>query len=236
MQRNRKQRRRRRAAFGTYILLIVSLLLLIGGVTIVVENWTASAQAAGGPEDSDMKVDDWKLMLVNRWNPIQENYTPELTELWNGESVDSRIYPDLQEMFDDARAAGLDPCVTSGYRTNQVQRSLMDQEIAKYISQGYSEGEAKEIAEQWVALPGASEHQIGLAVDISMEDTSSQSASDVWRWLMENSYKYGFILRYPENKTHITGISYEPWHYRYVGKATAEEIYRQGVCLEEYLK
>lgn len=92
------------------------------------------------------------------------------------------------------------------------------------------------MAEQWVAIPGTSEHQIGLAVDISVEDGSGQAASDVWQWLRENSYKYGFILRYPEDKTDITGISYEPWHYRYVGKETAEEIYRQGVCLEEYLK
>ena len=68
-----------------------------------------------------------------------------------------------------------------------------------------------------------------------MDDNGSQSAVDVWQWLMENSYKYGFILRYPEDKTEITGIAYEPWHYRYVGKEAAEEIYRRGVCLEEYL-
>lgn len=236
MNRNRKRRRRRRAAFGTYIMLIVSLLLLIGGVTMVVENWTASVQAAWNLETSDVSEDDWQRILVNRWHPIPENYMPELTELWNGESVDIRIYPDLQEMFDNARAAGLEPSVSSGYRTHQAQQSLMDQEIADYISRGYSEGEAKEMAEQWVAIPGTSEHQIGLAVDISVEDGSGQAASDVWQWLRENSYKYGFILRYPEDKTDFTGISYEPWHYRYVGKETAEEIYRQGVCLEEYLK
>ena len=130
----------------------------------------------------------------------------------------------------------MEPYVNSGYRTHQLQQSLMDREIADYISQGYSEEEAKEIAEQWVAPPGTSEHQIGLAVDISMEDTSDKNASDVWQWLRENSYKYGFILRYPEDKTDITGIGYEPWHYRYVGKEIAEDIYRQGICLEEYLK
>ena len=91
MNRNRKRRRRRRAAFGTYIMLIVSLLLLIGGVTMVVENWTASAQAAWNLETSDVSEDDWQRILVNRWHPIPENYMPELTELWNGESVDSRI-------------------------------------------------------------------------------------------------------------------------------------------------
>ena len=172
---------------------------------------------------------------MNRWNPIPEGYAPELTELWNGESVDSRIYSDLQEMFDDARAEGLEPYVNAGYRTNEVQQSLMDQEVENYIFQGYSEAEARKMAEQWVAVPGTSEHQMGLAVDISMNDNGSQGAADVWQWLMENSYKYGFILRYPEDKAEITGIAYEPWHYRYVGKETAEEIYRRGVCLEEYL-
>ena len=101
--------------------------------------------------------------------------------------------------------------------------------------QGYSEAEARRLAEQWVAVPGTSEHQLGLAVDISMEDTATQTTSDMWQWLMKNSYKYGFILRYPEDKTNITGISYEPWHYRYVGREAAEEIYRSGLCLEEYL-
>ncbi len=232
MHRNNKRRRRRRAVFGTCIMFIGSLLLLIGGVTMVMRNWTTSVQAAGNPYGDG----GWQLMLVNRWHPIPENYAPELTELWNGELVDSRIYPDLQEMFDDARDAGMEPYVNSGYRTHQLQQSLLDREIADYISQGYSEEEAKEIAEQWVAPPGTSEHQIGLAVDISMEDTSDQNASDVWQWLRENSYKYGFILRYPEDKTDITGIGYEPWHYRYVGKEIAEDIYRQGICLEEYLK
>lgn len=149
--------------------------------------------------------------------------------------MDSRIYPDLQEMFDDARAVGLNPYVNSGYRTAQVQQSLMDEEINDYMVQGYSEAEARRLAEQWVAVPGTSEHQLGLAVDISMEDTATQTTSDMWQWLMKNSYKYGFILRYPEDKTNITGISYEPWHYRYVGREAAEEIYRSGLCLEEYL-
>lgn len=231
----RKNRRRRRAAFGTFFLLIVSALMLIGGVKLVVDNWTTSARASGIGTVVQGSGSAWQLLLVNRWNPIPEGYTPELTELWNGESVDSRIYSDLQEMFDDARAEGLEPYVNAGYRTNEVQQSLMDEEVEDYISQGYSEAEARKMAEQWVAVPGTSEHQMGLAVDISMNDNGSQGAADVWQWLMENSYKYGFILRYPEDKAEITGIAYEPWHYRYVGKETAEEIYRRGVCLEEYL-
>ncbi len=231
----RKNKRRRRAAFGTFFLLVISALMLIGGVKLVVDNWTTSARASGFEIGTGEGGSEWQLLLVNRWNPIPEGYAPELTELWNGESVDSRIYSYLQEMFDDARAEGLEPYVNAGYRTNEVQQSLMDQEVEDYISQGYSEADAGEMAEQWVAVPGTSEHQLGLAVDISMDDNGSQSAVDVWQWLMENSYKYGFILRYPEDKTEITGIAYEPWHYRYVGKEAAKEIYRRGVCLEEYL-
>ena len=223
---SRKNKRRRRATFGTIFLLVISVLMFVVGVKLVVDNWTTSARASGFGMDSGKGGSEWKFLLVNRWNPIPEGYVPELTELWNGESVDSRIYSDLQEMFDDAREEGLEPYVNAGYRTNEVQQSLMDQEVEDYISQGYSKAEAREMAEQWVATPGTSEHQMGLAVDISMDDNGSRSAVDVWQWLMENSYKYGFILRYPEDKTEITGIAYEPWHYRYVGKEAAEEIYR----------
>lgn len=235
----RKQKKKLRGLLGTYVLLVLSVLLLIAGLKLVIDNWTTVAACERGDNRTTVAAneqgDDWQLLLVNPWHPIPEDYKPELTELWNGESVDSRIYPDLQAMFDDARAAGLEPYVTSGYRTNQVQQSLMDEEIADYIAQGYSEEEAERIAGQWVAAPGTSEHQIGLAVDISMENTGTQGTSDVWKWLMDHSYEYGFILRYPEDKSDITGISYEPWHYRYVGKEAAEEIYRRGICLEEYL-
>lgn len=227
---------------GTYMMLVLSALLIVVGLKLVIDNWTVGVArqsffpgTSGVSQAGDAEADDWQLLLVNQWNSLPDGYAPELTELWNGESVDSRIYPDLQEMFDDARAVGLNPYVNSGYRTAQVQQSLMDEEINDYMVQGYSEVEARRLAEQWVAVPGTSEHQLGLAVDISMEDTATQTTSDMWQWLMKNSYKYGFILRYPEDKTDITGISYEPWHYRYVGREAAEEIYRSGLCLEEYL-
>ncbi len=227
---------------GTYMMLVLSALLIVVGLKLVIDNWTVGVARqsffpgiSGVSQAGDAEADDWQLLLVNQWNSLPDGYAPELTELWNGESVDSRIYPDLQEMFDDARAVGLNPYVNSGYRTAQVQQSLMDEEINDYMVQGYSEAEARRLAEQWVAVPGTSEHQLGLAVDISMEDTATQTTSDMWQWLMKNSYKYGFILRYPEDKTDITGISYEPWHYRYVGREAAEEIYRSGLCLEEYL-
>lgn len=180
-------------------------------------------------------TEGWELILVNRWNPIPDNYDLTLTQLQNGQSVDERIYPKLQEMFDDARAAGILPAISSSYRTAETQQELMDEKIAEYQAQGYGDEEARNLAEQWVAIPGTSEHQIGIAVDITTADWAAQDASVVWEWLDQNSYRYGFILRYPEEKTEITGVMPEPWHYRYVGMETAKEIYDAGVCLEEYL-
>ena len=168
---------------------------------------------------------------------IPDNYQNEikLTTLSNGKQVDSRIYPELQTMFNDARAAGLQLFVREGYRTRDEQQQLLDEKISAYQSEGYSETEAEKLAKEWVALPGTSEHEIGLAVDINA-DTSVSAADAVYAWLEDNSYKYGFIKRYPSNKTDITGVSNEPWHYRYVGKKAAKEIYEKGLCLEEYLR
>lgn len=85
-----------------------------------------------------------------------------------------------------------------------------------------------------MAVPGTSEHQLGLALDINAEKGKCTN-DELYQWLEKNSYKYGFILRYPTNKVEITGTNYEPWHYRYVGKEAEKEIYARGICLEEYL-
>lgn len=136
---------------------------------------------------------EWNLILVNRNHYIPDNYQVELTELSNGKKVDSRIYPELQQMFNDARA------------------------------------------EKYVAIPDTSEHKLGLSVDINA-DTDKCSSEKVYQWLDENAYKYGFVKRYPEDKTDITGISNEPWHYRYVGTTVAKIMKEENLCLEEYLE
>ena len=177
----------------------------------------------------------WNLILVNRENYIPADYEVQLTELSNGKKVDSRIYPELQEMFNAARAQGYGLFVREGYRTQEEQQQLMDEKIEAYENEGKSKPEAKKLAEQWVAIPGTSEHQLGIAVDINA-DTSKSSRADVYNWLEENAHRYGFIKRYPSNKTDITGVINEPWHYRYVGKEAASEIYSQGICLEEYIE
>ena len=176
----------------------------------------------------------WNLILVNRDSYIPDDYQVELTELSNGKKVDSRIYPELQEMFNDARAQGYGLFVREGYRTQEEQQQLMDEKIEAYENEGKSKSEAKKLAEQWVAIPGTSEHQLGIAVDINA-DTTKSSSDDVYNWLAENAQTYGFIKRYPSNKTDITGVINEPWHYRYVGKEAASKIYSQGICLEEYI-
>jgi len=176
----------------------------------------------------------WNLILVNRDSYIPDDYQVELTELSNGKKVDSRIYPELQEMFNDARAQGYGLFVREGYRTQEEQQQLMDEKIEAYENEGKSKSEAKKLAEQWVAIPGTSEHQLGIAVDINA-DTTKSSSDDVYKWLEENAHTYGFIKRYPSNKTDITGVINEPWHYRYVGKEAASKIYSQGICLEEYI-
>lgn len=130
----------------------------------------------------------WELVLVNWDNYIPDDYEMDLMELSNGQKIDSRIYPYLQEMFDDARNAGVYPFVRDGYRTAEEQQQILDDKIAAYRSEGYTKHMAEETAMEWGALPGTSEHQLGLAVDINA-DTSKCSRDDVYNWLLENSYK-----------------------------------------------
>ncbi len=184
-------------------------------------------------------TEDWMLLLVNPWNPLPEDFTCTRTQLANGQSVDERCYPDLQAMMDGCRAAGLSPTICSSYRTQEKQEQLYQNKVDRLAAQGWSLEEAKVEAAKSVAIPGTSEHQLGLAVDIvdkhSQVLDNSQADTPAQQWLMEHSWEYGFILRYPEGKSEITGIIYEPWHYRYVGKEAAAEIHELGLCLEEYL-
>lgn len=188
---------------------------------------------------SPEKVNDWRLILVNSGNYLPEDFEVELELLRNGQSVDKRCYPELQRMMDDCRAQGLEPLICSSYRSVERQEELFAAEAEMFAAQGYSEEEARSLAAAQVALPRTSEHHTGLALDIV--DANDQILDDkqadtpAQKWLMENCFNYGFILRYPAEKQDITGIIYEPWHYRYVGEEAAREIHSRGLCLEEYL-
>ncbi|ONI47803.1 hypothetical protein AN643_03900, partial [Candidatus Epulonipiscioides saccharophilum] len=148
----------------------------------------------------------WKLRLINAKNPVPQEYMLEVVTLSNGEQVDHRIYPFLQKMFDDARENGIYPVVTSGYRTNADQQRIYDDRIEQHLSEGYTKSEALELTKNFVANPGTSEHEMAIAVDIGGDWVNSTSA-EVYDWLESHAHEYGFILRYPENKTHITGIN-----------------------------
>ncbi|MDD6188274.1 MAG: M15 family metallopeptidase [Clostridiales bacterium] len=196
------------------------------------------------PEQSNEPVATerpWNLVLVNKDNSLAEDFqVPELTQLQNGHAIDSRAYPALQSMMDAARAEGLQPVICSSFRTWDKQDELFYRKVPYYLDQGYSQEEAEEKAAFWVARPGTSEHQLGLAVDIvdinyQLLDENQESTA-VQQWLMNHCMEYGFILRYPTSKSEITGVGYEPWHYRYVGIEAAKEISEQGLCLEEYLQ
>lgn len=195
-----------------------------------------SEEEAGKEESDD---GDWRLTLINKWHPISRNYTITLINLSRGHAVDERCYPYLQQMMDDCRSAGFFPLICSSYRTWKKQENLYINQVNELAAQGYTREEAEDLAKTSNAVPGTSEHQLGLAVDIvdsnyQMLD-EKQETTPVQKWLMENCWKYGFILRYPNGKSNITGIIYEPWHYRYVGVEAASEIYKKGICLEEYL-
>nr|WP_272581552.1 M15 family metallopeptidase [Thomasclavelia ramosa] len=185
-------------------------------------------------------VKDELLTLVNFENTLPKDWKVDLVQLNNGQSVDRRIYDDLIAMLQAAKSEGLNPLICSSYRTNEKQEQLYQNKVSEYLSQGYSKVEASDKAAFWVARPGTSEHQLGLAVDIVSTKNQrldrSQENTVEQQWLIQNSWKYGFVLRYPTNKNSITGVGYEPWHYRYVGKEHAKKINELGVCLEEYVK
>lgn len=192
-------------------------------------------EAAGysvGPDRVDSG--DWRLMLVNRWNPIPEGYvdTISLVDTPWGEAVDARMYEDCMAMMQGLDDAGIYAYIDSGFRSNSIQEYLFNRKVNQYISYGYSYGEAQEAAEQWVARPGTSEHEIGLALDISMY---ADNADTVHWWLSQHAWEYGFIYRYPADKESVTGVHQEPWHYRYVGREYAKRIYDSGLTLEEFL-
>lgn len=170
----------------------------------------------------------WYLLLVNEWNAMPDDFDIETAEVEGGYEVDARVKDALKEMLSDCREAGYSPQIISSFRTRSTQQWLYDHTANKADT----------------AIPGHSEHECGLAADII--DSSSAGWSDplidaqedlpAQKWLMEHCQDYGFILRYPKDKEDVTGIIYEPWHYRYVGKEHAVNIMSNGICLEEYLR
>ena len=177
---------------------------------------------------------EWNLILVSQDNYIPKDYEVTLATLPNLKQVDERILPYLTEMFLDAREAGIELFVREGYRSREDQKRILKNRINALREEGYSRSDARKEALRWVAVPGTSEHELGLASDINAY-TAVTSNEEAYAWLKEHAYRYGFILRYPPDKTEITGIGNEPWHFRYVGLEASQVIQENGWCLEEYL-
>lgn len=247
----RRQRRYREAMRNRAIAAVVLVALIVGAVFIVkgckkdetLPGDDQQGQQTDTPEENTQEppvnVDDELLTVVNPWNPLPEDWVCDLVTLSDGRRVDSRCYEAFEEMMAACRDAGYAPFLCSAYRTQETQQSLYDNKVQRLMNSGMGEEEAKVEAAKAVAIPGTSEHQLGLAVDIvdaNMQDlTDEQENTETQRWLMANSWRYGFIHRYPNDKTDITGIIYEPWHYRYVGKAAAQDIFNRDITLEEYV-
>ncbi|MBR5536375.1 MAG: M15 family metallopeptidase [Clostridia bacterium] len=183
---------------------------------------------------------DRTLTLVNPGNTVPADWSVDLVGIGNGHKVDRACYNDLMEMLAACKAAGHTPAVKSSYRTQNAQKQLYENKVRQWKGYGYSEEEARKQAATIVAIPGTSEHQLGWAVDIVDDRYHSlnekQATMPTQIWLMEHSWEYGFLLRYPVGKSEVTGIIYEPWHYRWVGRDNARAIYESGLCLEEYLE
>ena len=182
---------------------------------------------------------DWNLILVNSQNLLPVDFDVE-TEYIGNRPMDKRIIPIVKQMIADAKADGVDLLICSSYRSVQRQETLFAEQIQSFLNQGYNAEDARTEAAKWVAVPRTSEHHTGLALDIvtptyQMLDFGFEK-TDAFKWLSTHCAEYGFILRYPKDKTDITGIVYEPWHYRYVGIEAAKYIMENNLTLEEYLE
>ncbi|MBQ9664453.1 MAG: M15 family metallopeptidase [Oscillospiraceae bacterium] len=196
------------------------------------------------PQQKKQRHDDLQLDLltiVSSASPLKEGYVPELATVVEEYQLDARCAALCWDMMQDCRAenAGF-PMICSAYRTQEFQQELFDNKVIRVMQEKYcSVEEATVLAAEEVAFPGTSEHQLGLAADIIDETypylTEWQETTGTQRWLKEHAADYGFILRYPPESSNITGIIYEPWHYRYVGEKFAHEITNRGITLEEYV-
>ncbi len=191
-------------------------------------------------EKAELDKDDWRLLLINKQHPIPDDYEFTLGTIKGNMKCDERIIDDLLQMLQGAKNDGVNLVICSPYRDMNRQEVLFNRKIAAYMKKGMSYMAAYKTTAQTVTVPGASEHQIGLALDIICDSYSSLDAgfgdTEAGKWLAEHSCEYGFILRYPEGKEYITSIEYEPWHFRYVGKEAATQITEAGITLEEFVE
>lgn len=251
-RRARHQRKRKRMKWLPKFIIVLLLLVIAGGATWTfygqtlldtylpqltqasstsqeVESSTVSKPKSDLPEGVSSK--DWQLILVNRDNR-KEELNPQLADV-ETVKVDSRIAEAIKQFLEAARKIAPEEALNSGYRSVAEQKELYDQTVAELEASGLSHEEAEREVQKQVQLPGASEHQTGLAVDMSVP---SGQSDELAAQVTAIAADYGFILRYPDAKSNITGIDFENWHYRYVGVESAKYMQKNNLVLEEYLQ
>lgn len=205
----------------------------------------ASSANSGDSEAASAAASaSWELTLVNAGHTLPDDFTVETRKIAGYEKeFDVRAVEYLEAMMADAKAAGYPLHLVSAYRSVSYQKGLYQRKVQYYLDSGLGQAEAEAEAATWVARPGTSEHNLGLAADIVSGDwyvnhsdlTQDFEQTPQFEWLYEHCAEYGFVLRYPKGKETVTGVVYEPWHYRYVGQKAAAEMMKDGLSLEEYL-
>lgn len=251
-----KRRYRRRSSKVRWDRILIAALVLALAIFLLI--WGVVALFSGGEEEPDssssepvsssepapvepaVDLSQWNLILVNKNNPLPDGYTVTTGQLVNSLLVDARILEDLNTMMADAEAQGVRLIVCSAYRDIQYQTTLYQNKVNELVADGYSQEAAEAEAATIVSYPGTSEHNSGLAVDLVTPEyqvlNEGYAETDAAKWLAAHAPEYGFILRYPKGFEGITGIIFEPWHYRYVGKEYAREITDSGMCFEQWVE
>ncbi len=196
-------------------------------------------KAAGKKPATVIPITDaekWNLAIINTKYPLPDSYAPTLSNAINGSNIqlDSRVSEHYAEMYAAAKLSGCVLTPYSGYHTYALQETTYNRKVNFYVNKGMSAEEANQKASAQVLPAGCSEHNAGLSMDIVSASSDFINTKE-YKWLCENAHNYGFILRYPEDKTAITGMNFEPWHWRYVGTQAAKEMKEKNQCLEEYL-
>jgi D-alanyl-D-alanine carboxypeptidase len=255
----RREQKKKRCILhiATYSIIMLWVLLgLVGIFTIM--HWTAEKivgvqELAFGKEigtdmekateEEEPSVSDTEdtplLVLVNKDNELSENFDPNLQSICDGRlKASGYLYEDLSAMLSDAKEAGYEYWIASAYRSRQRQQELVDEDVSALMQKGYTYEDALTETYRETMPAGHSEHETGLALDIlcsgnsNMDTTQADEPGNLW--LLTHCSEYGFILRYPADKEDVTGISYEPWHFRYVGKEAAQYIMDNGITLEDF--
>lgn len=212
--------------------------LLADDIDDISESASKSYEAATDSADASFDATDWKLILVNKQHPIPDGYEFPFGDINEEMKCDQRVLSPLKAMLKAAADDGINLAICSPYRDSNRQEGLFARKINNYLEAGLSYMDAYNVTSQAVTVPGSSEHQIGLAFDIVCGSYYNLDEgfgdTEAGKWLADNSYKFGFVVRYLKGKENITGIEYEPWHFRYVGVDAATIMYNENLCLEEF--